>query len=262
MNKLAGIIGIIFILFLAPAVAVGSSSQYVPPFSSQIAAPSFTSTGQNFTLYVNNSAGFTNYSVTVYMSGENLTGASPLSSYHNFKTSNPDFVVNVTAPQAAQTIYFLIVSAADYGSSRVVKKDSYQISVITPIILHAEVKNQGTLPIYNLSLNFTLSDSSGIIYQGHKTVSKILPGQTVSVSLTYTNNQLKNGEYSLNVSSHNPLVKINGQTSSSTSNFYYGQPPNYNWIFYVAAGVVIFMVFFALSAGRRPTAASRPKWKK
>ncbi|MCL5782313.1 MAG: hypothetical protein M1476_00135 [Candidatus Thermoplasmatota archaeon] len=262
MNKLAGILGIIFILFLAPAVAVGSSSQYVPPFSSQIAAPSYTSTGQNFALYVNNSAGFTNYSVTVYMSGENLTGASPLSSYHDFKASNPDFIVNVTAPLASQTIYFLIVSTADYGSSHVVKKSSYQISVITPIILRAEVTNQGTQPIYNLSLSFTLSDSTGIVYQGSKTVSKILPGQTVSVNLTYTSNLFKDGEYSLNVSSQNSTVRINGQGSSSISNFYYGQPPNYNWIFYIAAGVVIFMIFFALSAGRRPTAASRPKWKK
>lgn len=254
------------LLLLTSYAAVGTASaySYVPPFNQSISASGYSFVGQNFTVYVNDTNGFANYSVTAYVAGNNLTGLSPTSSIHNFQASNPDFKFSVTSPSTSQTLYITIISAAQSGSTAVKSSQTIQVTIVDPIVFHAVVKNTGVSTVKNLTVNFYLDNSGSPI--GNVTVKSIAPNQAVSVNFTYPLDPVKylgNGEHTLKVTTGSQLISINGNIGSSTTTFYYGTPPNYNWIFYVAAIVVVFMVFLALSSGRKTTPGMRaPKWRK
>lgn len=262
--KRTAIMAVISLLFISTIASVGVSSAYtyVPPFSQTVSMPSYAFGGQNFTIYVNESFGFSNYTLTVYIGGDNLTGLSPQSSQHFFQASNPDFKLNVTSPVSPQSLYVRVVAAAQFASANVTSKTSYTVSVVSPIVFHAVVVNKGVSTVHNLTIDFYLDNSQ--FPAGNVTVATLLPNQQVVVNFTYPRESLPQGEHTLTVSSSSSFVQVNGQSGTYTSNFYYGTPPNYNWIFYVAIVVVIVMGFLALSAGRRPSggAARPPKWRR
>ena len=260
------LIGVLALLLLSSFAAMGTASayNYVQPFGQSISTTGYSFVGENFTIYVNDTNGFTNYTVTAYIAGNNLTGLSPTSSIHNFQASNPDFKFSVTSPIASQTLYITIISAAQYGSTSVKTSKTIQVTVVDPIVFHAVVQNTGVSTVKNLTVDFYLDNSASPI--GNVTVNSIAPNQAVNVNFTYPLDPAKylgNGEHTLRVSTGNQLISINGNIGSSTTTFYYGTPPNYNWIFYVAAIVVVFMVFMAFSSGRKTTPGMRaPKWRK
>lgn len=259
------LIGVVALLFLSSFAVIGTSGaasySYVPPFRSTISLPSTANTNQNVTFYVNDTNGFSNYTVTVYIGADNLTGLSPLNSVHQFQATNPDFKLSFKAPSVAQNIYITVVSAANYGNQSVTSTTTYQVTVVTPIVFHAVVRNSGSNPIYNLTVDFTLN---GQLLPGNVTVPVILPNQQITVNYTYPFKSLSTGSYALTVTTEgNPLVTVNGNAGSSTSHFYYGTPPNYTWIYYIVAVVVILMAFIAFTAGKKPPAGARaPKWRR
>ncbi len=260
------LIGILALFVLSSFATVGTASaySYVQPFNQSVAVPTFSFVGQNFTVYVNDSYGFTNYTVTAYIAGNNLTGLSPSSSVHTFQANSPDFKFNVKSPLTSQAIYITIISAAQYGSVSVKTSNTYQVTVVDPIVFHAVVLNTGVTTVKNLTVDFYLDNSANPI--GNVTVGSIAPNQAVSVNFTYPLDPVKylgTGEHTLKVSTSSSLISINGKSGASITTFYYGTPPNYNWIYYVAAIVVIFMVFLSLSAGRKPVPGMRaPKWRR
>ncbi|MCL4341628.1 MAG: hypothetical protein M1431_06010 [Candidatus Thermoplasmatota archaeon] len=252
------VIALSLLAVLIIGFAGSSSASYIPPFSSAVTLPSYATTGQNVTFYVNDSLGFNNYTVTVYISGENLTGASPSTSYHTTHKSDPDFAVSLKMPSSPQTVYVTVVSGANYSSHYVHRSYSYTVNVIAPIIFYATVSDTGTVAIHNLTVDFTVDGQ----FVGTATASYIPPGGSYTVNFTYVNPYLTDGEHTLTVSVNNPAVSIDGSTGSYTTHFYYGSPPNYDWIYYVAAVVVAFMIFLAMTAGRRSNLPNRPKWRK
>ncbi len=262
MKKIS-LIAVISLLFLSSFAAVGISSgyTYVPPFTQTASLPSYSFVNQNFTVYVNETFGFTNYTLTAYIGGENLTGTSQQSSVHYFHASNPDFKFNITSPAVKQTIYIKVIAAADYNGASVISSSTYTVTVSQPIVFHAQIVNKGITTVHNLTLDFYLDNSQ--FPSGHVTVASLAPNQVVDVNFTYPFESLTTGEHTLTVSTTASSIQINGNTGSSTSSFYYGTPPNYNWIYYVAVIVIIVMAFFALSAGRKPAAGMRPpKWRR
>lgn len=260
------IIGLLSLLVLSSFAAMGASSaySYVQPFNQSVSSPSFSFVGQNFTVYVNDSYGFTNYSMSAYIAGDNLTGISPTSTIHNFQASSPDFKFTVTSPSASQTLYLTVVSSAQKGSSTVKTTSQIQLTIVNPIVFHAVILNTGVSSVRNLTVNFYLDSSTSPV--GNVTVSSIAPNSAETVNFTYPLDPAKflgSGEHTLEVTTNSPLISINGQQGSSTTHFYYGTPPNYNWIYYVAAVVVVFMAFLAMSAGRRAKPGMRtPKWRR
>ncbi len=263
---LMGIIALFVVSSFATVGTASANSTYIPPFSNYVtvSAPTYSFVGQNFTVNVDNPLGFTNYTMTAYISGSNLTGLSPTSTVHNFQASNPIFSFNVKSPINQQTLYITITTAAQYGGSYVKSTQTIQVTVIDPIVFHAVVLNTGVTTVKNLTVNFYLDSSPNPV--GNVTVKSVAPNQAVSVNFTYPLDPAKylgSGEHTLKVTTNNPLVSINGNQGPLTTNFYYGTPPNYNWIYYVAVIVVVFMIFLALSAGRKPVPGMRaPKWRK
>ncbi len=262
MKKIS-LIAVISLLFISSFAAMGVSSgyTYVPPFSQTTALPSYSFVNQNFTVYVNETFGFTNYTLTAYIGAENLSGSSQQASVHYFHASNPDFKFNVTAPATPQTVYIKVVAAAEYNGASVISSSTYSVTISQPIVFHAKIVNKGVSTVHNLTVDFYLDNSQ--FPAGHVTVASIAPNQVVYVNFTYPFESLTPGEHTLTVTTQSSLIQVNGDTGKSTSSFYYGTPPNYNWIYYVAVVVIIVMVFFALSAGRKPAAGMRPpKWRR
>jgi len=259
MRKIFLSLLLVMMLLLGSALLVTSNaSGYAPPLSSTLTLPSYIGEGQNFTMYVNDTLGFSNYSVTVYVAGENMTGASPSFSYHNTSKS-PDFKVNIRAPLYSETLYIQTFSTAGYNG-KIVSSPKYNtsITVISPIIFSVTLTNPGNGYVKNLTVNFYLDGT--LIHS--EIVSSIPPSGSVNVTYNYTNPSLSTGTHTLGVSTSNPLVEINGRTGLVTMSFYYGSPPNYTWIYYVAAVVAVFMGLMAYGAGRRnKPKVSKPKWK-
>lgn len=262
MRKIT-LITLVSLLFLSSFSAIGVSSgyTYVPPFSQTASLPSYSFVNQNFTVYVNETFGFSNYTLTAYIGGDNFTGSSQQSSLHYFQATSPDFKFNITAPGISQKIYIRVVAAAEYKSASVTNSQSYTVTISQPIVFHAQIVNKGIATVNNLTVNFYLDNAQ--FASGHVTVASIAPNQVVDVNFTYPFESLTNGEHSLTVTTTSSVINVNGNTGSSTSHFYYGTPPNYTWIYYVAIVVIIVMAFFVFSAGRRPAAGMRPpKWRR
>ena len=258
MKKYFSLFAIVLMALLAFSVVGVSHASYVPPMTPTVTIPTYVTTNQNFTVYVNDTNGFSNYTVTVYLSGENLTGASPSFSYHNFQASNPDFRVSLKAPNVAQILYINIISGANFGSKYVTSQQSFNVHVIEPIHFYAVVRNTGSSGIHNLTVDFSVDNQ----FVGSTVATFVPAGASVTVNFTYVNPYLTNGEHTLTVSVNNRAISVDGSAAVYTTHFYYGKPPNYNWIYYVAAIVIAFMIFLAMTAGRRSSVPNRPKWKK
>ena len=256
MNKLIAIL-IVSIMAL-PAIAMVSAASPIPIVDNvSVTMPSNVYTGQSFTVYVNNSIGFSNYTTEAFFSGENLTGFSPTSTFENYGGSNPSASFSVTAPLSPQTIYIAVITSALYHGQYVNYSHTFAINVYNPITLRATITNSQAFAINNVVVSFVLN---GNLY-GTKTVN-LSPDSSQVVTLELLSTELGTGSYTLTVSVNNPLIKVNGGTQSSSVTFYNGTPPNYDWIYYVAAGVFIFMVILVLGSGRRPNRPSNPKWRR
>lgn len=240
------------------AVASAAPSSNNSVYTTQVNVPFNVYTGQGFFMYVNSTYGFTNYTVTVYFSGDNLTGFAPSNTFHNFSASNPDFVLEVTAPNVKQQMTFMVKTTADSSSGAKSFVSTYKINVIPPIYLHAAVTNKNTVSLYNVTVNFYVDNT----YVASRTITTIGAGQTQNLNYTWLAPYISNGEHTLEVQVNNTMLSINGGGNSVTTHFYYGNPPNYNWIYYIVAVVAIFMLVLAMGSGRRPKVGERrPKWR-
>ncbi len=214
-------------------------------------------TGESFQIYINATYGFTNYSVGLIFSADNLSGISPGAFDHLNNASNPYFVIDVTAPssQESLTIYVSVFAQGYYGN--VSHYMTLHINVYRPMILTAMVTNPTASAMYNVTVTFYL-DSFEI---DSSVIKSIAPHQTKIVNETIVRPIfMKKGYNTLTVKVSNSAALINNAASYSTK-FYYGKPPNYTWIYYVAAAVLIFMVVMVIAAGRRSSKLG-PKWKK
>jgi len=68
---------IVLVLFVSMAlIPMISTAGYVPPFSVTATAPTAVSTGSTFNVTFDAPYGFTNYTLTAYLSADNLSGIS------------------------------------------------------------------------------------------------------------------------------------------------------------------------------------------
>lgn len=259
--KKAIILSLIFLMISSgslAAVASAAPSSTNSVYTSHVNVPYYVYSGESFRMYVNNTYGFSNYNVTVYFSGDNMTGFSPTDTYHNYSATNPDFSLGLKAPTVEQQMTFLVKTSADSSSGVKTFSSTYTVKVIPPIYLHATITNKNTVSMHNVTVNFYVDNS----YITSKTVSTISPGQTEYLNYTWLAPYLTSGEHTLMVQVNNTLLSINGGGNSVTTHFYFGSPPNYNWIYYIVAAVGVFMLVMVMGAGRRPRAGERrPKWR-
>lgn len=236
-----------------------SSGVYPSIFSAEVNHPPVAYTGQNITVYVNLTYGFQNYNLSVYFAGQNLTGMSPINTYHQYSANKSYFKFSLVMPSTPQMLILLVAASATAGSYNVTYTGQSQISVKTPLVLHAEVINPTLVPIRDAKLLFLIDGN----LVSTKTVS-IIPARgsvNVNVSLVLAA-PLSKGKHTITVEINSSVALINNAGSTYSSAFYYGTPPSYTWIYYVAAVVVAFMALMVFASGRRRPASGGPKWRK
>ncbi|MHB1471205.1 MAG: CARDB domain-containing protein [Thermoplasmataceae archaeon] len=262
------ILGILISMSILPVIATAG---YVPPFSVTASAPTAVSTGETFNVTFDAPYGFSNYTLTAYLSADNLSGISSSNSntttIHLKSVKNDTITATITAPTVPETLEIAYIETANYSSSHVRYQGSISVQIITPIVFHATLRNSGNAPIYNVNVEFILNS----VEVGNKTVHEIPPKSTVSINYTYSSSTISNGkvvlnviqgENTLNVTVTNTQVTLPDGHNYYVTKFYYGQVPNYSWIYYVAGVVVVVMVIMAMGAGKKRNLPRKPKWKK
>ncbi|MCL4332486.1 MAG: hypothetical protein M1162_03055 [Candidatus Thermoplasmatota archaeon] len=246
-------------LFAIPVGVGHSQTPQTHPniYQVDVSAPSSVYSGQNFTVFINCTYGWENYSVTAYFAAYNLSGISPSGTFHNFTQSSPYFRINATAPDSAETLYLFVSTTVNVGKTSERANSSLAISVFKPVILKATISNPSYIYIYNVTVNYYIDGN----HVGKSFIRALAPESTKNVSVDIVYPHLSDGEHSLTINVSNALVRVNGQISF-TQHFYYGTPPNFDWIYYASAIAIVFGVLLALSSGKRAGRLSAPKWRK
>ena len=243
--------GIMFIMMPLAATMSDASTAYPSIFASTVSYGAVF-TNENFSIYVNSTYGFNNYTAVLIFSGQNLSGMAPGTTVLSKNQSNPDLVFNITAPSNPGTLSIFVMTSAR-GSTIMQYRTTVQLTVVSPLKMQATISNPTQFIMYNVTVTFALNGNnvSKIV------IPKLVPYSTQVISINSAAISLINkGDNTIQVFASTPGAVVSGD-----STFYYGTPPNYTWIYYIAAVVVAFMIFLALSAGRRSIPKS-PKWKK
>ncbi len=240
---------IVLASFNAPETVHASS----PSFSSPSA---YKYTNEIFPISVNNSkAGYDNYTINILMGAKNDTGLSPLS-YHSFSKNNGNFTTNIRAPSKSENLYLFITETAMKESNSKLttiysSEKTYNIS--NPVKFNATVKTSSA-PANNITVNFFVNGNQHPMGAAH--ISTIKANSSYNATITVPGALVPKGKDLLTITTNNPAV-----TPPKSTYFYYGHPPNYNWIYYIAAVAVAFAIFMILVSGKRNTIKA-PKWKR
>jgi hypothetical protein len=132
------------------------------------------------------------------------------------------------------------------------------INVSAPVIFNSTIKNTDPVPITNITVTYTLSHGTSSVVAGLSHINEIKGNSTYKDNITVPASLVYKGKDTLTVTTNNPVITIAGK---STTTFYYGQAPNYDWVYYIAAVAVAFSVFLIVASGRRNT-VKVPKWKR
>ena len=264
------ILGVLLLSMLPVGIATHSGDQvqkgtvmtdaYPSILNLQISGPSYAYYGQQLTLYLNSTYGFANYSLTLYIAGYNLTGFGPESQIHLYNATNGNFVQQITTPDYTQTLTIYGALQVSAGDQIMYANSSLTIQVEKPIILNAVISNPTQIPMYNVTVFFSIDNT----VVATKVVSYVAPYSKATVNVSIDPSypvSLSQGKHTITITINNPQAEVNGQTSY-TGSFYYGTPPNYDWIYYVAAAVIVFMAFLVFTSGKRRNTPRKPKWKK
>lgn len=255
MNTRVLILLSVLLLMVVPAVSL-AGPPYPTVFSTQASYPEVY-TNENYTIYLNSTYGFDTYNSILIFSGENLSGMSNTFTLQS-NSSKPDTVVYVTAPSTPQTITVFLESYGIGNGTFRSYRSTFSIQVVSPIVMNATITNPSASTMNNVTVTFAINGNNVSTLK----IATILPYQskTVSTKVPYIY-LLNRGTNTETVYVSNPEASINGRGSEYSIPFHYGPNPNYFWIYYVAAVVVVFMLFLVISSGRR-LPARRPKWKK
>ncbi|MGP6220746.1 CARDB domain-containing protein [Caldiplasma sukawensis] len=232
-------------------IAYSSNSQ----FSVSVLHPFSVYTGEKFQVHAIMSPGYSNYTVTMFLSADNGTG---MNFQHHLNSHSSNVSLNVSAPIIeGQYIQGGIIAVAFKGSSPFYSTAYFSIEVCYPVTIYALLKNGGGDTDHNLSVEFYVNGAP----QGEKTISSLPPYSTQIVSITLPESIFNPGTNEISVKLINGTIFSNTVSLSYSSTLYVGNPPNYTWIYYVAGVVIVFMVLLAVGAGRRRTVTGgRPKW--
>lgn len=256
MNKRILLLIPILLMMLAPAASLAGTS-YPTVFSTHVSFPDVY-TNETFTMYMNSTYGFDNYTTMVVFSGVNLSGMPhtyALNSGHS-----PNQIIYVTTPATSQTLTVYLHSYASSSDGKVSKSyyRTFTIKVVSPIVLNATITNPTPSAMNNISVTFSMNNNNITTVK----IASISPygSYTVTTETSYVF-LLNKGTNTETIYVDNPGATVNGQTSVYSTTFHYGPHTSYSWIYYIAAAVVVFMLFMVLTAGRK-LPARRPKWKK
>src|SRR6058998_2399199 len=230
------ILAAVFALVLAPAAAQG-------PIFGTITGPPALAPSQvsAYNLTINGGpTGAVTYTVRWHLNGGGLpTAASPTTTTGNRTT----FTLNVTAPPTEETVTLVVQVASLAGSTYENTTAEKAISIITPIVLSATFRNDGTTAAVNVTVRFYLDS----ILAGTQKIARLNPGAQITETFNYLPAGLQPGTHQVRVEADldgNGVIDPAKGEAVVSSLFYRGTAPlSTAWTVLIAIGVFL-PVFF------------------
>jgi hypothetical protein len=234
------------VLSAVPASGLG-------PLYGTLAGPDAIAPGQtgvyNLTI-AGGPEGAVTYSVQWYITGPNAAGGLPSATSPTSSTGNrTTFRVNVTAPQAEQTITLVVKISAAVGSTVENSTVQKSIAVVTAVVLSATFTNQGTTAAVNVTVRFYV-DGTAV---GTETIARINPSGSATATFNYLPANLGPGTHQVRVEAdldgNGVIDPARGEVVVS-SLFYRGTTPlSTGWT--VLVGIAAFLPVLIVTVGVR-----------
>ncbi len=233
-------------LFLAPAAAQG-------PIYGTITGPNALAPGQvsAYNLTINGGpTGAVTYTVRWYVTGPNVAGGLPNAASPTSTTGNrTTFRLNLTAPPAEQTMTLVVQISSAVGSTYENTTAEKSIVVITPIVLSATFRNDGTTAAVNVTVRFYVDGALA----GTEKIARLNPGAQVTETFNYLPTGLQPGTHQVRVEAdldgNGVIDPAKGETVVS-SLFYRGTAPlSTAWT--VLIGIAVFFPVLLVTAALR-----------
>jgi len=180
------------VLSVVPASGLG-------PLYGSLAGPDAIAPGQagvyNLTIF-GGPDGAVRYTVQWHITGSNAAGGLPTAANPTTATDNrTTFRLNVTAPQAEQTITLFVKISASVGSTVENTTVQKSIVVVTPVVLSATFTNQGTTAAVNVTVRFYVDGA----LVGTETIARINPSGSATATFNYLPANLQSGTHQVRI---------------------------------------------------------------
>jgi len=241
------ILAAVFALLLAPAAAQG-------PIFGTITGPPALAPSQvsAYNLTINGGpSGAVTYTVRWHLNGGGLpSAASPTTTTGN-RTA---FTLNVTAPPTEGTVTLVVQIASLAGSTYENTTKEKAISIITPIVLSATFRNDGTTAAVNVTVRFYVDGA----FAGTRKIARLNPGAQVTETFNYLPSGLQPGTHQVRVEADldgNGIIDPAKGEAVVTSLFYRGTAPlSTAWTVLIGIGVFVPVMFLTIALRRRKRA--------
>ncbi|HWM53709.1 MAG TPA: CARDB domain-containing protein [Thermoplasmata archaeon] len=241
------ILAAVFTLVLAPAAAQG-------PIFGTITGPNALAPSQvsAYNLTINGGpSGAVTYTVRWHLNGGGLpSAASPTTTTGNRTT----FTLNVTAPPTEGTVTLVVQVASLAGSTYENTTVEKAISIITPIVLSATFRNDGTTAAVNVTVRFYVDGALA----GTRKIARLNPGAQVTETFNYLPSGLQPGTHQVRVEADldgNGIIDPAKGEAVVTSLFYRGTAPlSTAWTVLIGVGVFVPVMLLTIALRRRKRA--------
>ncbi len=227
------------------------------PVSVNITGPTTVGINDTYEYKIVVSGFFEEYGFHLFLSGNNLTGATKNELYgYSFNTNI--FYANVTFPSVPEVVYIYVLGIGINNGSNPVSTISYiKVNVIKSTPISVEIKNPSQYKVSNVTVTFFLNGK----YIGTSNISSINPNGTASATLYYVGSFVQ-GVNVISVRINSQVLKFSNGSNVTSIYFNYGPLPNYTWVWYTFAGIAIVIIFFVLMFRSSRKTTNIPKWKR
>ncbi len=217
-----------------------------------VTGPSQVGINSSFNYTVDVEPIFSEYAVTMILSGYNLTNASPISPQYLNGTGAPS-VFSLTAPNVTTTLFLFFQVKAKMQNKTYYYNLTETVKVKQFTILKATIRNPTGFTLNSINVSFSVGGK----YVGSDVVN-ISRNSSKNVSYDWVSGNLATGVYTVSVVLNNSLVKIqNGPYSFKIQS---GNP----FVNYIYLGILAFfaIIIVVMLISGYYTRKRRPKWKK
>ncbi|MGC8691623.1 MAG: hypothetical protein ACP5RZ_01200 [Thermoplasmata archaeon] len=246
----------IFLLFII-MLLFSSSFSLSSPVTVNVSGPSMVGANTTHEYSISVNGYFYKFGYHLLLTGENLSGLKQVE--YTGISYNGHFKINITFPSMPQTVILVIMGFGYYENSTIAYSQivKYTINVVKSIPFIVKITNPSSMWIYKVNISYYLNGQ----FIGNQTVNSIGPNQQENITYYYVGT-INSGTNYLTVKLNSSVLKFSNYSSVYTIGFYYGQPPDYSWVWYIFAVVVIVIIFFIYMAEFSRKRRPRPKWKK
>lgn len=250
---------ILFISVILLATIYTAPITNASPVNVTVVGPSIVGTNQTIEYKIVVNGFFKDYGYQLFLTGPNLVGALPVDEITGTSNVTNIFYTNITFPSQPETVYIMVMGIGGTGTENVTSTLQYAVKVVYPVIFTAEVHNTASITIYDVPVSFYFDNR----YIGNETIPTISPNSTAEANFSWIVSSVGNGEHTVKFVINSTYIYFNNGLNNYQYQIYIGTPPNYSWVWYTFAIVVVVIgvLLFLVSAGSRQRLPA-PKWKK